>query len=169
MLNLLFLFVRLAFFRATPDQVPAGRPTLTTAVLLAIAANTVVTYSWYGFSVAAFIALLEVLLNGAFLYGCLALQKHSARFEQSMAAVCGMSAVMALVAWPWALAVGAGVEQIPTWVIWGQWLLMMWSLLIWSRILRLACGFSAIAAAAMSLSYFFFSAVVIASFVPTAS
>ena len=96
--------MRLAFFKATPDQVPAGRSTLTISVLLMVVANVLVTFTWYGFAGAMFLALVEVLLNGLFLYGCLTLQRHRSRFEQSLSAVCGMTAVMAIVAWPWALA-----------------------------------------------------------------
>jgi len=169
LLNLLFLFVRLAFFKATPDQVPVGRSTLTIAVLMMLTANVVVTFTWYGFAGALFLALVEVLLNGLFLYGCLAVRQHRSRFEQSLTAICGISAVMALVAWPWALAVGAAENgELPQWIMWGQMILMMWSLLIWSRILRLACGFNQLTAAALSLSFFFLSAVVIASVAPTA-
>lgn len=169
MLNLLQLFVKMAFFQGSPSDVPAGRSTLTFAVALMVVVNTAVTYTWYGIATGLFVVLFEVVLNGGFLFGCLALRQRKSRFEQSLAAVCGMSAVMAFVAWPWALAVGSNPQDLPTWVLWGQLVLMMWSLLIWSRVLRLACEFDRVTAAALALGFFFFSAVLMASVTPTPS
>ena len=163
LLHLLQLFVKMAFFQGSPADVPADRSALTFAVALMVVVNTAVTYTWYGLATGLFVVLLEVVLNGGFLFGCLALRQRKSRFEQSLAAVCGMSAVMAFVAWPWALAVSGNPEDLPAWVLWGQLVLMMWSLLIWSRVLRLACDFNRVTSAALAVSFFFFTAMVMAS------
>lgn len=157
----------MAFLRGSPADLPAGRSTLAIAVAVMVVVNTAVTYTWYGLAVGLFVVLLEVLLNGGFLYVCLALRDRKARFEQSLAAVCGMSAVMALVAWPWALAVTANPEELPLWVLMAQVALIMWSLLIWARVLRLACDFDQLSSAALALAFFFFSAFLMAAVIPT--
>jgi len=159
--------VKLAFFQGSPADVPAGRSTLTFAVAVMVLVNTAVTYTWYGLATGLFVVLLEVILNGGFLYACLTMRERRARFEQSLAAVCGMSAVMAFCAWPWALAVGGNPTELPSWVLWGQLVLMMWSLLIWARVLRLSCDFDRLTSAALALGFFFFSAVLMASVTPT--
>lgn len=166
MLNLLQLFVKMAFFQGSPADVPAGRSTLAFAVALMVLVNTMVTYTLYGLATGLFVALLEVVLNGGFLFGCLALRQKKSRFEQSLTAVCGMSAVMAFVAWPWVLAVGSNPQDLPMWVLWGQLVLMMWSLLIWTRVLQLSCEFNRVTSAALSLGLFFFSTVLIVSVTP---
>jgi len=162
--NLYLLFVYLAFFRASPAEVPAGRGVLGLAIAFSVLANSVVTYTWYGLPLAAVLSLLEIGLSGAFLYGCLHLRGKSERWQQSWAALCGISAVMALVAWPWALALSS--DPLPAWVGWAQWLLVMWSLLIWSRILRLAGDFPPVASALLALAYFFLSVTVFSAVVP---
>ncbi len=169
MVNLLILFVYIAFFRASPSEVPAGRQTLIVAVAAVLLCNTVVTSPLYGAPSALVLAVLEVVISGVFLYGCLSAKQHLARFEQSFAALCGVGAVMALVAWPWILAIVANPEDLPQWVLLGQIALMMWSLLVWSRVLRLAGEFSNFAAAGLSLGYFFFSGLVFAGISPAFS
>lgn len=167
MVNLLYLFVLLAFFRASPSQVPAGRSTLQVAVLASVIINTAVTYTWYGLTVGLFLAVLEVVLSGSFLYVCLKMREHTARFEQSLASLAGAGAVMALCAWPWALEIGKHPEQPASWVVWGQMILLMWSLMIWSRVLRLAGELGAITSALLALGYLFFSALVFATLTPS--
>ncbi len=169
MVNLLLLFFYTALFRASPAQYPAGRTTLIVSIAAMVLTNTAVTSSWYGVAQGISLALLEVLLSGGFLFACLALKQHKARFEQSLSALCGASAVMALVAWPWALEVGASQASgtaAPQWVTIGQIVLIMWSLMIWSRVLRLAAEFDAFSAAALAFGYFFFSALVFAVATP---
>lgn len=139
------------------------------SMVLMLVTNTAVTYTWYGLGAGLWVVVLEVALNGLFLYACLSIRQRRERFEQSLTAVCGISAVMALVAWPWALEVGANPQQVPIWVAWGQLLLMMWSLTIWARVLRLSCEVDPIIAAAWSLGFFFISAVVLALTTPAIS
>lgn len=159
----------MATFRASPADLPSGRTALTIAIAVMVSVNIAVTYTWYGVSNGVYLALLDVLLSGGFLYASLSFKQHQARFEQSLTAICGAGAVMALVAWPWALAVGAAQSsgEMPQWVGIGQVLLIMWSLLIWSRVLRLGGGYDAFSAAALALAYFFFSAMVFAVATPS--
>lgn len=168
MFRLLPLFMRLALLQGSPADLPHGRAPLGFAVLLMLLCNTLVTYTWYGPAVGLFTALVEVLLNGGFLYLCLSLRERRARFEQCLTAISGVGAVMALVMWPWALALSAGPEEIPPWVVLGQVVLVMWTLLVWARVLRLACDFDRVSAASLALAFYFFSAVVVSSLLSAA-
>jgi len=166
-LNLGLLFISLAFMRASPSDVPIGRSVLGVAVVFMVAANTLVTLSWYGWAIGVQLSLVEVLLSAGFLYLCLSIRGLPERFTQSLAAICGINAVMALVAWPWVLQFDGTATEAPQWLLWGQFVLILWSMLNWSRILRLAGNMDRLLSAALALGYFFLSSMVFVMLSPS--
>lgn len=138
MKRLLQLFVDILFLQAGPQDLPASRVLLVIAVAASVVASTMLARE----TLAGPTALARVGLELGLTVGLLALllgaSGRGARFQQSLIALCGTGAILAILAWPlFGRIVDHGPEDsmaaLAMLLLWG---LYGWSILVTGHILR---------------------------------
>jgi len=98
--NLLHQFVWIAFLQARPQDLPGSRSVLWVAIAVNLITYTLAVASRYPIGQSVLIALTDLTFSALFLFVMLLFVDKGARFQQSLAALCGATAVLNLAATP---------------------------------------------------------------------
>jgi hypothetical protein len=154
MLALFNLFLDICLFRKRPQEIPASVALLNVSLL---------GYSISGFivlllSTSAVVALGQILMDLALLVGLLRMalwmREHPGRFGQTLCALAGSGAVLAVLAMPiifWIVRQGpTGDVTLPSLLLLG---LLVWSIAVMAHILRHALDIPVWVGALCALGY----------------
>ncbi len=138
MARLLQLFGDILVFRAGPQDVPASVTLLVITLLASLLASMLVGLHAFAPALAVGRTLFETGLSAGLLVGLLRVYGYGERFLQSFTALCGVSAILALLAWPlFGIIVERPAEDgLAALAMLMLWLLFFWSLLVTAHILR---------------------------------
>ena len=117
-----------------------------------------------GFVIGMAQAAVDAALLAGFVFGALKMREHSERFNQTYAAMVGISVVISLLSWPVFSAVPTELgsnELHPAQI--GLLVLLMWSLIAQGQVLRRALETSAGMGLLLVFVYFMVSSLTIAS------
>lgn len=159
MRTLFDLFLDICLFRKAPQDVPASMVLLKLCLLAyALSGLLVLLITTTSIPVALLQILLDMVLLAGLLYLGLGLRHHARRFEQTLSALTGSSALIGLLALPvmfWLAHQGQGGDvALPSILLL---VLMVWSIAVMAHILRHAFDISIWSGAALALSYTFLS------------
>ena len=136
MLTLLRAFWDISLFRRGPEHLPTSRFFLGVAALLLIAAESLVVLSLYPLALLVPILLTDLALLAAWTAASLAWARQLQRFEPTLAALFGCSAVLQLLSYPISIALDLQQRILPLVLI------LLWSIAIYAHILARATGWS---------------------------
>jgi hypothetical protein len=151
---LLNLFLDICLFRKGPQDIPASAVLMKLCLLAYGASGFLVLLLGAPAPVALLQILLDLLLLAGLLYWILLLSRHPGRFEQTLTALTGAGALIALLALPlmhWIVRQGPGGDAVlPSLFMLG---LMFWSIAIIAHILRHALETTIWTGASYALGY----------------
>lgn len=170
MIQLLNLFFEICLFRRGPQDVPASAVLLRLSVLLYLAAGVILlavdgSPLWQS----AAKALLDFGLLAGMTWVVLRWRGHQGRFAQTLTALAGTGALLALVALPvvyW-LHAGAAAGQVDALAALAWFAILIWSLAVIGHILRHALEVALAAAILLAVAYLAVSVVVVGLLFPT--
>ena len=148
------LFLDICLFRKGPQDVPASTALLKMCLLAYAASGLLVLVLSTPLQVALLQTLLDLVLLAGLLYLALILHQHSARFEQTLAAITGSGTLMGLLALPltaWIVHQGPqGDSEFPSLLMW---ILITWNIAVMTHILRQAFNTSVWVGALYAMGY----------------
>ncbi len=149
------LYFNIAFLMSKPQDLPGGRAQLQVAIGLAFVTYVLVALVLEEPGRAIGHALVDLIFSGLVFHVALRLVNHPGRFEQAFGALCGSGAILNLAALPIYLARPVEAGQPPSGLaIFAQFLLLVWSLSLFSHVLRHTFDTGKLVSALLAFAYF---------------
>lgn len=165
MLNIIQYFINLCLLKARPDQLPAIPLFMLMVALVNLLIGTLLATSTIkGVDMALLSTLLDICLLMVFTWTLLWFKSHPLRFVQTMTALLGSGAILALIAMPLqftAVSAGAKPDSLAALALGILVFLIIWSMLVTAQILRYALDVGMGLAVALSFTYITSSSILL--------